>query len=157
MALGFWHNVLEHAASVFRKAGKPFSEAAKWAKPYIEGVKASKTLVMRNREDRMFRRAQPFMKNMPGGVKPTEAFTTPTTLMLSEKHQYMFNVKFRYTDRELDEYEYLSFVTNDVLTKKEAEQRMGDILLEKRSAAKYQNLKSIEMALEGTRTSMWLP
>jgi len=157
MGLGFWHNVLEHAASLFRKAGKPFSEAAKWTRPYVEGVKAAKTLVMRNREDKMFRRAQPFMHDMPGGVKPTEAFTTPTTLMLSGKHQYLFKVKFRYTDKPLDEYEYLSFVTNDALTKREAEIRMGDILDVHRNAAKYQHLKTIEMSLEGTRTSMWLP
>lgn len=157
MAFGFWHNLFEHAASLFRKAGKPFSEAAKWSKPYIEGVAQSKRLVMRNRENRMFRRAQPFINQMPGGVKPTQAFFTPTTLMLKEKHQYMFGVKFRYTDRVLDEYEYLSFVSNEELTKQEAENRMGDILLIHRNRAKYANLKSIEMNLEGTRTSMWLP
>lgn len=157
MAFGFFHNLYEQAASAFSKAGRPFREAAAYVRRFVPTKEQAVTFVRRHRENVMFKRAEPFVAEMPRDVKPTEAMFTPTSLMLKAKHQYLFNVKFRFTDRPLNEYKYLSFVTNDVLTKAEAEQRMGAILLAERSKEKYAHLRSIEMALRGTRTTPWLP
>lgn len=157
MAFGFWHNVLEQAASTFKQAGKPFQDAFKYAKLYIKDREAADTFIRRKRENRMFKRAEPFVQQLPTAMKPTQALFTPTTLMLRDKHQYLFKVTFRYSDKPLEEYQYLSFITNDELTVREAERRMGDILDQHMRAGKYQHLQTISMTLRGTRTSMWLP
>lgn len=157
MAFGFFHNIFEQASSAFRKAGKSAFEAGKFLRSYITDREKAETFIRRNREARVFYRAEPFIKQMPYSVKPTQAMFTPTSLMLGEKHQYLFRVKFRYTDRPLDEKQFVSFVTNEELTKREAEHRMGNILLKMRDGEKYPNLQSIEMELRGTRSTMWLP
>lgn len=155
MALGFFHNVFEQAGKVFRKAGRTFKELTSYIRQFTPDKEQAVTFIRRQRENRMFERAKPFVAELPSDLNPTESLYTPTTLMLRAKNQYLFNVKFRYSDRPLDEFEYLSFVTDDVLTKAEAEKRMGQILLERRNKETYPNLKSIEMALTGTRTRMW--
>ncbi len=157
MAYGFFHNVFETISSAFSKTGQPFQNAFKFARLYITDRPQAETFIRRLRENRLFKRAEPFVAELPKNLKPTEALFTPTTLMLKEKNQYLFRVKFRYTDRPLTEFEFMSFTSNDVLTKAEAEKRMGEILLQKRNAEVYTNLQSIEMDLRGTRTSLWLP
>jgi hypothetical protein len=157
MAFGFFHNIYEQTISAFSKAGKTFRDAARHFKKLRPTKEQAFTAVRRYRENKMFKRAEPFIAEMPRDIKPTEAFFTPTTLMLKARHQYLFNVKFRFTDRPLDEYSYLSFVTDEVLTKSEAEKRMGAILLAERNKEKYPRLKTIEMSLRGTRTTPWLP
>lgn len=157
MAFGFWHNVFETVASAFATATEPLGLAKAYIKDFFPDKEQIQTFTRRKRENRLFKRARPFVAELPGTLKPTQELFTPTSLMLGEKNQYLFKVKFRYSDRPADEFEYLSFLSGEDLTKTEAEYRMGKILMEKRQAERYANLTSIEMQLTGTRTTMWLP
>lgn len=157
MGLGFFHNAIQYLSSAFARSGKSFKEASLYLKSFTTNFRDALGTVKSWKERKMFYRAEPFVAEMPRDLLVTQNFATPTPKFLTEKYQYLFRVKFRYDDKPLDNYEFLSFVSSEELTKKEAEYRMGNILLETRSANKYPNLHTIEMELRGALVSPWFP